>query len=81
MNPKAALLIFLAVCAAIGFLIWIAARRTSVQAVRRRDLHRAYGVIAAIEEATDRYTDIDHVLAMDVRTIIREHRKEQRNLP
>lgn len=81
MNPKAAALIFLAVVAVIGFATWIAIRNTTVQRVRRRDLNRADDTIAAIEEVTDQYADIDHVIAAQVKDLIRAHRKEQRNRP
>jgi uncharacterized protein HemX len=80
-NPKAAALIFLAAVAILGFAAWIAVRRTAVQHVRRRDLRAADDTIAAIEEVTDQYADIDHVIAAQVKDLIRAHRKEQRSRP
>lgn len=80
MNPKAAALIFLAVVLLVAALMWMGVRRTAVQAVRRRDLSRAYTALAAIEEEADKYDEIDSILAARVKDIIRQHRKEQRIL-
>lgn len=80
MNPKVALLIFLVIAASFALVAWLTIRRTGVQAVRRRDLNRAYAALDAIETEADRYDDIDHVLAAQVKDIIRQHRKEQRIL-
>jgi hypothetical protein len=79
MNPKALAFILVVVVVVIALVVWIVVRWLGRQAgVRRADFERLRAernllarAVAAIDEKTDTYRDIDSVLATDIRMIIR----------
>lgn len=88
MNPRALLLVLLAVIAVIALLVWLTAwwirrsagvRRSDYKLMRQeRDL--AWKALQDIELKADHYRDLDSVLATDVRTILRSYNTDRMEL-
>lgn len=84
MNPRAALLVLLAVGAVIALTIWWMSRSAGV---RRRDFKQmreerdlACRALWDIEDKAVIYSDIESVLATEVRTVIRLYNQDRMEL-
>jgi Tfp pilus assembly protein PilE len=80
-NPKAVAVLVIIAVVAVALLAWLAywsIRR--VAGVRRRDMKLMRETLLEIEDAADRFRDIDSVLATEVRAIIRKTRTERNHI-
>jgi hypothetical protein len=80
-NPKAVALLVLVgitVIVLLALAAYWSIRR--IAGVRRRDMKIMREALLEIEDAADRYRDIDSVLATEVRTIIRKTRTEREQI-
>lgn len=72
MKPLLALLIVLAIFAAVALLTWYLLHRATQLRLLRREAAITNRALDEIQAATDLYLDIDHILATQIRAILRQ---------
>lgn len=88
MNPKAFLLIVLAVVVILAVIIgvgyWIASRRAGINRAEfnrvKAERSNALKTIARIESEVESHSDIDHPLAAKLRPILKRHNEERNEI-
>lgn len=85
MNPKAFLLFVLAAVAVAAVLIglgyWLVTRNAGIRrreyAAMRTERNNAWRALNTIEDHVAQYSDLDSVLAAQIRTVLRSHNEEK----
>lgn len=88
MNPRAFLLIALAVIAVLlvlgGGVYWLISRNAGVRRkefeAMRRERNNALDALDKIEESVRTWSDIDSVLAASIRPVLHEHAAQRREI-